>query len=174
MPKLPRAMLPVIAVCAAAVVTRVWAEEARTEEMRSLDDQVQEIKSDVLAIAADLSRLEEKLLYPSNTQLAIFVSIAEGQTFRLDAMQLVIDGELATRYIYGFQELEALRKGGAQRIYVGNVRTGTHTLEVSMSGETPGGDDFSTAETFSFEKAVEPKLLGIELGDPRHIELSDW
>ena len=49
--------------------------------MRSLDEQVQEIKTDVLGIAAELNRLEEKLLYPSNTHLAIFVSIAEGETW---------------------------------------------------------------------------------------------
>ena len=171
---LPQATLLVFAICAAAGTGSVRAQEARTEEMRSLDDQVQEVKTDVLAIAADLSRLEEKLLYPSNTQLAIFVSIAQGETFRLDAMQITIDGELATRYIYGFKELEALQKGGSQRIYTGNVRTGQHAIEVSMSGKTPGGDDFETIETFSFAKSVEPKLLGIELANPKHIELDEW
>src|SRR5215475_15721388 len=75
------------------------APEASQQEMRSLDEQVQEIKTDVLGIAADLTRLEEKLLYPSNTQVAIFVSIPEGQPFRLDAMQINIDGRLATHYI---------------------------------------------------------------------------
>jgi hypothetical protein len=33
------------------------------QQMQSLDEQVQEIKSDVLGIAAELSSLEEKLLY---------------------------------------------------------------------------------------------------------------
>jgi hypothetical protein len=150
------------------------AQDLSKEEMRSLDEQVQEIKTDVLGIAADLGRLEEKLLYPSNTHVAIFVSIAEGETFRLDAMQINIDGELATHYIYGYKELEALQKGGVQRIYTGNVPTGAHEIEVSVNGKTDGGRDFSRTESFAFNKGVEPKLLGITLAGPETINLGDW
>jgi hypothetical protein len=142
--------------------------------MRSLDEQVQEIKTDVLGIAADLNRLEEKLLYPSNTQLAIFVSIAEGETFRLDGMQINIDGELATHYLYGFKELDALQHGGVQRVYTGNVPTGAHEIQVTINGKTSGGDDFNNSESFAFDKGVEPKLLGIALNGPKTIDLGEW
>lgn len=144
------------------------------QELRSLDDQVQEIKSDVLGIGADLSRLEEKLLYPSNTQIAIFVSLAEGQPFRLDAMQINIDGRLATHYIYAFKELDALQHGGVQRIYTGNVPTGAHEIAVSVNGKTDSDKDFNRTATFSFSKGVEPKLLGITLAGPESIQLGDW
>jgi hypothetical protein len=142
--------------------------------MRSLDEQVQEIKSDVLGIAAELSRLEERLLYPSNTHLAVFVSIAEGEMFRVDAMQINIDGQLATHYIYGFKELEALQNGGVQRIYTGNLATGAHEIQVSVSGKTQGGNDFSRTESFAFSKGIEPKLLGITLAGPENIQLGNW
>jgi len=150
------------------------ASSASQQEMRSLDEQVQEIKSDVLGIAADLTRLEEKLLYPSNTQISVFVSIESGETFRLDAMRIDVDGKLATHFIYGFKELDALQHGGVQRIYTGNVPTGSHQIEVSINGKTPGGDDFVSAETFSFDKGIEPKLLGIALNGPKSIELGEW
>src|SRR5262245_22406013 len=97
---------------------------------RGLDEQVQEIKSDVLSIAAELNQLEEKLLYPSGTQVAIFVALAKGDQMRLDAVRIQIDGQLVAHHIYSAKELEALRKGGVQRIYVGNVATGDHKLEV--------------------------------------------
>ena len=150
------------------------AQESASAEMRSLDEQVQEVKSDVLGIAAELNRLEEKLLYPSNTHLAIFVSIAEGETFRLDSMQINIDGQLATHYLYGFKELDALQHGGVQRVYTGNVPTGGHEIEVSINGKTPSGDEFNSTETFAFDKGVEPKLLGIELNGPEAIALGEW
>jgi hypothetical protein len=150
------------------------AQTPSTEEMRSLDEQVQEIKSDVLGIAAELSRLEERLLYPSNTQLAVFVSIAEGEMFRLDAMKINIDGELATHFIYGFKELEALQEGGVQRVYTGNVVSGTHQIEISVNGKTQSGDDFNRTDSFAFNKGVEPKLLGITLAGPETIQLGDW
>jgi hypothetical protein len=161
--------------CAACVVGTARAEEpASAAEMRSLDEQVQEIKTDVLGIAAELVRLEEKLLYPSGTQIAIFVSIAEGETFRLDSMQINIDGALATHYLYGFKELDALQKGGVQRVYTGNVPTGAHEIAVSINGKTTSGDDFNNTETFAFDKGVEPKLLGIALNGPGAIELGEW
>jgi len=148
------------------------AQEVTSAQMQSLDEQVQEIKTDVLSIAAELSRLEETLLYPSNTQVAVFVSFAKNDESRLDSVQIQIDGELVAHHIYSFKELEALRKGGVQRIFTGNLRTGEHRLDVSVSGKLSGGKDFSGTETFSFTKEVEPKIVGItldanEFGKPR-------
>jgi hypothetical protein len=142
------------------------AQASSKEQMRSLDEQVQEVKSDVLSIAAELTRLEEKLLYPSNTQVAVFVSLAEGQSFRLDSVQIQIDGELVAHHIYSSKELEALKKGGVQRIYTGNLPTGEHRLEVSVDGKLPGGGDFHGIESFSFSKDVEPRLVEITLAGP--------
>ena len=147
---------------------------ASKEQMRSLDEQVQEIKSDVLGIAAELNGLEERLLYPSNTQLALFVTLPEGEKFRLDSVQIQIDGKLVAHHIYSFKELEALQKGGVQRIYTGNIATGGHRLDVSMIGKGSGGGDLANTQSFSFEKGVEPKLVGITLAGDATIELGDW
>jgi hypothetical protein len=154
------------------------AEQNSQEQMRGLDEQVQEIKSDVLAIAAELSQLEEKLLYPSGTQVAVFVALAGGDPMRLDAVRLHIDGQLVAHYIYSFKELEALRKGGVQRLYVGNISTGEHRLEVLVDGKLEGGKDFSRTEQFAFRKNVEPKLVELRLAGPNSagnpIALQEW
>jgi len=156
----------------------VAGAETAPSEIRSLDDQVQEIKSDVLGIAAELGNLEERLLYPSGTQIAVFVEIAEKDVFRLDAIQVHIDGELAAHHIYSFNELEALEKGGVQRVYTGNVATGQHELVVLVLGKNNNGNDYEQTGTFSFSKSVEPKTLGITLAGPglgdRGIEVGDW
>jgi len=147
-------------------------------EMRGLDEQIQEIKSDSLRMAAELSQLEEKLLYPSGTQVAIFVELAKGDAMRLDAVRLQIDGQLVAHYIYSAKELQALRKGGVQRIYVGNVATGDHKLDVLVDGKLEGGADFSRTGQFTFRKEVKPKLVGLTLAGPRSgntpITLGDW
>lgn len=146
-------------------------------QMRGLDEQVQEIKSDVLSIAAQLSQLEEKLLYPSGTEVAIFVALGEGDPMRLDAVRLQLDGELVAHYIYSFKELEALRKGGVQRIYVGNVATGDHELDVLVDGQLGNGEDFSRSEHFTFRKEVKPKLVELTLAGPNSpnpITLGEW
>jgi hypothetical protein len=172
-----RIQLALTVVCASLLSARSLAEESTQEEMRSLDGQVQEIKSDVLSIAKELSLLEERLLYPSGTHLAVFVEVAVDDAFRLDAVQLEIDGELATHYIYSFKELEALQNGGVQRVYTGNIPTGSHELIVSVSGKLQSGKDFNTTRSFNFRKDIEPKLLGLTLaastGDAA-ITLGDW
>jgi hypothetical protein len=158
--------------------SHVRAEQNDQKEMRGLDEQVQEIKSDVLAIAAELSRLEEKLLYPSGTQVAVFVALAKGDSLRLDAVRLQIDGQLVAHYIYSAKELEALKKGGVQRIYVGNVTTGEHKLEVLVDGKLEGGADFNRTEHFTFRKDVKPKLVGLTVagsgGGSTPITLGEW
>ena len=155
------------------------AQDISGDDMRSLDGQVQEIKSDVLSIASELDNLEERLLYPSNTQVALFVALAPGESFRLDAVQVEIDGELATHHIYSFKELEALQKGGVQRVYTGNVPTGDHQLTVTMLGKLKNGQDLNQSESFVFAKGIEPKSLGITLGKPGSatasgIQVGDW
>ncbi len=139
---------------------------------------IQEIKSDSLRMSAELSQLEEKLLYPSGTQVAIFVELAKGDAMRLDAVRLQIDGQLVAHYIYSAKELQALRKGGVQRLYVGNVATGDHKLEVLVDGKLEGGADFSRTGEFTFRKEVKPKLVGLTLAGPRSgnnpITLGDW
>jgi hypothetical protein len=154
------------------------ADESARAQMKGLDEQVQEVKSDVLSIAAELNQLEEKLLYPSDTHLAVFVSLAQGETLRLDAIQIRIDGGLATHYIYSFKELDALRRGGAQRLYSGNIATGAHEIEVSVSGKLANGKDYTQTERFPFTKEIKPKLLGVMLAGPGAaqpgIHLGDW
>jgi len=135
-------------------------------QMRDLDEQVQQTKSDVLSIAAELNQLEEKLLYPSGTQVAIFVALGKGDELRLDAVRIQIDGQLVAHYIYSAKELEALRKGGVQRIYVGNVATGDHKLNVLVDGKTKGGADFNRTEHFTFRKEVKPKLVELTVAGP--------
>lgn len=155
-----------------------WAAPSDQQQMKGLDEQVQEIKSDVLSIAQELSRLEEKLLYPSGTQVAVFVSLAKGDAMRLDAVRLKIDGELVAQYVYSFKELEALKKGGVQRLYVGNVATGEHQLEVVVEGKVDGGADFSRTEHLAFKKDVKPRLVGLTLATPASgntpVALEEW
>jgi hypothetical protein len=139
------------------------AEEVSKEQIKGLDEQVQEIKSDVLGIGAELNKLEEKLLYPSNTQVAVFASLVSGETFRLDSVEIQLDGKPVAHHLYSFKELEALQKGGVQRIYTGNVRSGEHDLQVSVIGKTGGGADFQKSERFKINKEAGPKIVEISL-----------
>lgn len=157
------------------VMGPAWAaEDADLRQMKGLDEQVQEIKSDVLSIAAELNLLEEKLLYPSGTQVAVFVALEHGDPLRLDAVRLSINGQLVAHYIYSFKELDALRDGGVQRLYVGNLPTGDHELEVQVNGKQEGGEDYASTGHFTIRKGVEPKLVGLTIAGQGPISAGDW
>jgi hypothetical protein len=167
-----------LAVIALGFSALAGAQDLSGADMRSLDGQVQEVKSDVLNIASELNNLEERLLFPSNTQVSVFVALAEEEEFRLDAVQVTIDGELATHHIYSFKELEALQKGGVQRLYTGNIPTGNHEIGVTINGKLKNGNDFSESGSFTFSKGVKPKALGVTLAQPGFgsdaIQVGDW
>ena len=149
-----------------------YAQEISRDQIKGLDEQVQEIKSDVLSIAAELNQLEEKLLYPSSTQVSVFVSLVSGETFRLDTAEIKLDGKAVAHHLYTFKELEALQKGGVQRIYTGNLRSGTHDLQVSVSGKSMGGAGFRKTGTFKINKGVGPKIVEVTLA-AHNITLKD-
>lgn len=139
------------------------ADAVSREKIKGLDEQVQDIKTDVLAISSELLQLEEKLIYPSNTQVSVFVSVQPDKDVRLDYLDVAIDGEGVTHHVYTHKELEALKSGGVQRIYTGNVRSGEHTLEVTLAGKTAGNDAYQESASYTFTKEKGPSLVEVTL-----------
>lgn len=154
------------------------AEEVSKEQIKGLDEQVQDIKKDVLSISTDLNLLEEKLLYPSNTQVSIFIALKGKEKFRLDSVEIELDGKPVAHHIYSFKELEALREGGMQRIYTGNVRTGAHEIKIGFAGKTELDNPYRTSDSYQFKKGVGPGLVEIDLAGPgsgtKSIKFKDW
>ena len=154
------------------------AQEVSREEIKSLDEQVQDVKKDVLSLNAELARLEEKLLFPSNTQVSFFVSMHEGDDFRLDSVQLKLDEKVVAQHLYSFRELEALQMGGVQRLYLGNIKTGEHELVVSYTGKAPAGGEYKRSGTYRVTKDTGPKFVEIKISGPesteQDIQFRDW
>jgi hypothetical protein len=135
------------------------------DEQPRLDMQVQDLKQEILELNKDLFILEEELLYPSNTQLAVFLSMDMGHFFALDAVKLTLDGELVTNYLYTDRQLDALVRGGVQRLFIGNIKKGQHELVAVFTGRGPQGRDFRRASSISFEKTSDAKYLELKIID---------
>ena len=154
------------------------AEEVSREQIKGIDEQVQDIKKDVLSISSELKLLEEKLLYPSNTQISLFVSFSTKEKFRLDSVEVMLDGKAVAAHIYTFKELEALQAGGMQRIYTGNVQTGEHLLKVGYIGKGADGKEQRQTSEYKFKKGIGPGLVEINLaasGERSNgIQFKDW
>ncbi len=165
MNRIQKLLLATTLLCA-SLTAGAQAQPTSKEQIKGLDEQVQDIKKDVLAISSELLQLEEKLLYPSNTQVSLFVSLPAASKLQLDSLKIRLDGKDAAHHIYTYKEMEALRSGGIQRVHTGNIRTGEHTLEVTLVGKTGAGAEYRQVASHRFRKAVEPKLVEIVLNGP--------
>jgi hypothetical protein len=155
------------------------AAGAEGSATRSLDEQIQDLKKDVVDLNKDLFMLEEELLFPANTQVAVFVSMDVGDFFALDSISLKIDSHEVSNYLYTPREVTALLKGGVQRLYVGNLRSGQHELIALFNGKGPHERAYRRAASVRFEKGVGAKYLELKITDHQRaqqpeFEIKDW
>jgi hypothetical protein len=147
-------------------VLLLWsAVSAPLQSQESLDTQVQSIKQQVLELNRDLFILEEELLFPSNTRLSVFLSLDVGEYFALDAVKLTVDGTVVTNYLYTDRQLDALQRGGVQRLYMGNIKAGEHEIVAVFTGRGPKGRDFRRATELLIEKTTAGKNLELKIVD---------
>ena len=131
----------------------------------SLDDRVQQTKADVIRLNRDLLVLEEELLFPANTQVAVFVSMDVGLLFDLDSVQIKLDDKVVTTYLYTPLEVQALHRGGVQRVYLGDLKAGSHEIVAFFTGKGPHDRDYKRATTIKFDKTTEPKYIELQIKD---------
>jgi hypothetical protein len=131
----------------------------------SLDDRIQDAKSDVIRLNRDLMVLEEELLFPANTQVAIFVSMDVGKMFSLDSVWVKLDDKEVAAYLYTPAEVQALHRGGVQRLYIGNLRAGTHEIVAFFTGKGTHDRDYKRGTTIKIEKGTDPKYIELQIKD---------
>ena len=131
----------------------------------TLDGRVQDVKSDVIKLNRDLLVLEEELLFPANTQVALFVSMDVGKMFELDSVQIKLDDKVVAAYLYTPLEVQALHRGGVQRVWLGNLKTGEHELVAYFTGKGPHDRDYKRGATVKFDKGTEAKYIELRIKD---------
>jgi len=172
---------PAASVAPAATVADVPATPAADSpvDTRGLDEEIQDLKKDVVDLNRDLFILEEELLFPANTQVAVFLSMDVGQFFALDSVTLKLDQKEVTNYLYTPREVDALLKGGVQRLYLGNLKVGSHELVAFFNGKGPHERAYRRGASLRFEKGVGAKYLELKIDDRQRklqpeFEIKDW
>lgn len=140
-------------------------EAASAGDFKTLDQDVQGLKKDVLDLNRELFVLEEELLFPANTQVAVFLSMDVGTFFSIDTVKLKLDDKEVSDYLYTPREAQALLKGGVQRLYVGNLKVGEHELVAIFTGKGPHQRDYTRGATLKFSKGVGAKYLELKISD---------
>ncbi len=145
----------------ASAASAASAPDSRT----GLDTRVQDAKADVIKLNRDLLVLEEELLFPAGTQVAVFVSMDVGKLFELDSVQVKLDDKVVANYLYTPLEVQALHRGGVQRLYLGNLKAGAHELVAFFTGRGPHTRDYKRGATMRFDKGTDPKYIELRIKD---------
>ncbi|HEX5311823.1 AraC family transcriptional regulator [Aquabacterium sp.] len=130
-----------------------------------LNERLQEAKRDLVQFKRDLQLLEEDLLYPASSQVAVFVSLDVGKAFKLDSVQVKLDDKVVANYLYSASELAALQRGGVQRLYLGNLTAGEHELVATLTGTSPSDASYKRTVTQRFDKAADAKFIQLRIED---------
>jgi len=156
----------------------VGEAQARAE-FRSLDQDVQSLKKEVLDLNRDLFLLEEELLFPANSQVAFFISMDVGEYFALDSVNLKIDGKEVANYLYTQREVDALVRGGVHRVHMENLKVGEHELVAVFTGEGPQVRDYRRGATINIDKGIGAKYVELKITDKvskqqPEFEIKEW
>ena len=138
---------------------------AAAAEPVALDGDLEQIKKDLLKLKRDLVILEEDLLFPASSQVAVFLSMDIGELFQLDAVTVKLNGKEVAHHLYTDRQVDALYRGGVQKLYIGNVKQGQNRLTAFFTGRGPSGRDYRRAATVEFEKSFEPAFVELAISD---------
>jgi hypothetical protein len=154
-----------LAILVLFVSASVLAETKAGPDNTAVAGQVENLKKKVIRLNRDLFILEEDLLFPASTQFAVFLSVDAGEFLKLDAVKLKVNGEIVASHLYTERQVSALERGGMQRLYIGNLKTGHHEVTAFVEGTGPDNRAYKKAATLDFEKGTETASLEIRIQD---------
>nr|WP_136250736.1 hypothetical protein [Ningiella ruwaisensis] len=145
--------------------TDISGEPQSQNSQSELAKEIESLRQAMVNLNRDLFILEEDLLFPSSTQVAIYLSMDVGEYFALDSVELKLNGEVSTHYLYTERQVDALYRGGVQRLHVDNLGQGQHELTAFFIGTGPEQREYKRGVTINFEKDDEPVAIELSVVD---------
>jgi hypothetical protein len=125
----------------------------------ALIKEAEDLKNELIKLNSELYAFEEDLLYPANTQLGVFLSMSKDSSFILDSIEIRLDDKLVTTYLYNSDEIESLKNGGIQRLYLGSLADGRHKLTARFNGQGANNQYFRRKKAMPFKKDQSAKFI---------------
>lgn len=145
----------------------------------ALDDEIAALKAEVSAHSNEIFELEQKVLHPVDTRLAVFLTLANPDGLDLDSVELFVNGKPVATHHYSIRERSSLEQGGIQQLFTGNLANGSHELKAIITARA-ANDRFVRRESFHrFQKR--PGALRLQVGleakapdfEPR-VSFAEW
>ncbi len=144
-----------------------------------LNADINRLKAKVADLAGELYALEESILHPADTRVAVFLTLVRKDALELDSIELFVNDTPVSSHLYTDRERQSLQQGGVQQLYLGNVPHGEHELRAVLTART-GNDRYVRREAeHRFQKRPGESRIQLSLDarapdyEPR-ILFSEW
>ncbi|WJG08756.1 hypothetical protein [Aliiglaciecola sp. LCG003] len=151
--------------CMAGFSAAQSPEPVSVQDNQPIAKQLQALRKELVELNRDLFVLEEDLLFPSSTQVVVYLSMDVGTYFKLDSVELRIDDKVVDHYLYTERQVDALNRGGVQRLHIGNLAQGEHQLTAFFTGMGPKDREYKQATAITFSKGSDAKAFELIISD---------
>lgn len=142
----------------------------RREQLRELDRDTQIIKERTLDLEHALYLLETDQQMHPLSETRLFFQVPTRNFYRVEKLQLLLDGKSLVDINYLDTEAAALHKQGADRVFHGNISPGEHELTAIVSGQFEADDKtlrHDMTASFSLDKTRGLTHLLIDVDDSK-------
>lgn len=126
-----------------------------------LDEELERLSAEVASHSERVFALEQKVLHPANTRLAVFLTLQSRDALDLDSVELFVNGQPVASHLYSDRERASLERGGIQQLFTGNLANGEHELKTVITARSADDDFVRRESTHRFRKR--PGVLRLQL-----------
>ena len=114
-------------------------------------------------VKKEITELQEILFNPEKSQVAVLLSVDAQADFILDSVNIYIDSKRTKSYLYTSRESTALINKAMQKIYVGKLSEGVHTIKAQFSAAGENKKSFKISSSSKFTKTNTTKFVELKI-----------
>lgn len=132
----------------------------------SLDQQIEQLRAQVSAHSMQVFALEQELLHPADTRMAVFLTLGSRASLDLDSVELFVNDQPVASHLYSDRERGSLKDGGVQQLFTGNLPSGAHELKTVVTARSANDHFVRREAVHRFQKRPGTLRLQMNLEAP--------
>ena len=148
---------------AAAPVDGVAPLPPDANETLPLDDEMAAVRRGYVELRRDMLVADPSAIVPAAAQVAFYVSIDPQTEATLNAVSIGVDGREICQQHSAEREVGALKRGGADRLYVGSLPANAQILAATFAGVTHDGKRYSVTTNVDLPATDLPRYVELQL-----------
>ena len=168
---------PAVSLAALCCLSFAAASHGEPATRQSLDQEVEQLKEDVLSLDRDMTTFDRELRHPSQARFAVFLAVDVERRVNIEEVSLWVDQTVVSLSRYNPAQQYALGQGGVQRFHLGNLSRGRHAVQARFKAKGPGGQTWEGEASISVLKHSNPTLVILQIvnaGSQPQLRIAEW